>query len=91
MQLGGDDNMDNNPLSLNESEDHTWKMSSHDGKGSVSHFGAELLGLCSLYDMVICNGMKTWPRFGDIMCKNYNGQSVVDYMICSQSFISNLS
>lgn len=57
----------------------------------MSHFGIELLGLCSLHDMVIFNGMKAWPRSGDITCKNYNGQSVVDYVICSQSLICNLS
>ena len=38
--------------------------------------------------MVICNGMRGWPASGGITCKTYNGQSVVDYLICSQSFTS---
>lgn len=91
IQLGSDENMVNNLLWLEEIEDHAWTRTSQDGNGSVSHFGIELLGLCSLYDMFIFNGMKAWPRSGDITCKNYNGQSVVDYVICSQSLICNLS
>ena len=82
--------MDNNPLWLEEKEDHIWKRNSKDGNGSVSHFRAELLGLCSLHDMVICNGMKAWPTSGGITCKTYNGQSVVDYVICSQGLICKL-
>ena len=91
IQLGSDENMDNNLLWLEEIEDHVWTRTSQDGNGSVSHFRIYLLGLCSLYDMVICNGMTTSPRSSGITCKTYNGQSVVDYVICSQSFICNLS
>lgn len=56
----------------------------------MTQFGAEFLGLCSLYGMVICNGMKSWTRLGGITCKTYNGQSVVDCVICSKNFISKL-
>jgi len=34
--------------------------------------------------------MKAWPTSGGIMCKTYSGQSVVDYVICSQSIVCNL-
>ena len=34
--------------------------------------------------------MKAWPRSSEITCKIYNGRSVVDYVICSQSSICNL-
>ncbi|KAH9299597.1 hypothetical protein KI387_031279, partial [Taxus chinensis] len=83
---GGEDNL----LWFKEEENKLWERLSQDDSGGVSHFGVELLGLCSLYNMVICNGMRAWPRLGNITCKTYNGQSVVDYVICSQSFISTL-
>lgn len=38
--------------------------------------------------MVICIGMRGWKNSRGIKCKNYNGQSVVDYVIWSQSFTS---
>jgi hypothetical protein len=31
-----------------------------------------------------------WPTSMGITCINYNGQSVVDYLICSQSFTSRM-
>ncbi|KAH9298448.1 hypothetical protein KI387_030130 [Taxus chinensis] len=90
LQLGNEKGGDDNPLWLNEAEDKVCERLSQDGNGRVNHFGVELLGLCSLYDMVICNGMKTWPRSSNITCKTYNGQSVVDYVICTQSTICRL-
>ena len=78
---------ENNPLWLEESGLQSWERVSRDDEGEVSHFGVELLGLCSLSDMVICNGMRRWPTSWGITCKTYNGQSVVDYVIFSQSFI----
>jgi hypothetical protein len=73
---------------LEESGDKSMERDSQDGNGGVKHFGVELLELCSLFGMVICNGMRGWSSLGGITCKNYNGQSVVDYLICSQSFTS---
>ena len=90
IQWGIEGNLDNNPLWLEDNEEHIWKRASKDGNGSVSHFGAEFLGLCSLHDIVICNGMKAWPTSGGIMCKTYNGRSVVDYVICSEGLIYKL-
>lgn len=72
---------DSNPLLLGKNEDHLWKRTSQDGNGNVSHYGADFLGLYSLYGMVICNGMKNWLRSNGITCKTHNGQSVVDYVI----------
>ena len=67
-----------------------WERSSQDSMGKINHFGAELLGLCCLYNMVICNGMEKWPKSGGITCKRYNGQSVVDYVICSQDYVAKI-
>ena len=78
---------ENNPLWLEESGDQSWQRVSRDGDGEVSHFRAELLGLCSLFDMIICKRIRRCPTSGGIACKTYNGQSVVDYLIFSQSFI----
>jgi hypothetical protein len=80
--------VENNLLCLEESGDQLWARDSQDGNGGVTHFGVELIGIYSLFDMVICNGMRGWPASRGITCKNYNGQSLVDYLICSQSFTS---
>ena len=64
--------------------------SSQDSMGNINHFGAELLGLCFLYNMVICNGMEKWPKSSGITCKRYNGQNVVNYVICSQDYVTKI-
>ncbi|KAH9298296.1 hypothetical protein KI387_029978, partial [Taxus chinensis] len=66
LQLGSKKGGDDNPLWLNEAEDEFWERLSQDGNGGVNHFGVKLLGLCSLYNMVICNGMKAWPKSSNI-------------------------
>jgi hypothetical protein len=86
--LSNEERGENNPLWLEESGDKSWEIYSQDGNGGVTHFGEKLLGFCSLYGMVIFNGMRWWLTSGGITCKTYNGQSVVDYLICSQSFTS---
>ncbi len=75
---------------LEEEGTQKWERSSQDNTGKVNHFGAELLGLCCLYNMVICNGMERWPKLGGITCKRHNGQSVVDYVICSQDYVASI-
>ena len=47
IQLGNDLTKDNNPLWLKKDDDNINKHTSQDEKGVVSHFVAELLGLCS--------------------------------------------
>jgi hypothetical protein len=44
-----------------------------------------LLTLCGAFDLVICNGMTRWEKFGNFTCNTYNGASVVDYAICSHN------
>jgi hypothetical protein len=88
LQLCNEERGETNPLWLEESVDQSWERDSQDGNGGVTHFGAELLGLSSLFGMVIYNGMREWPTLGGITCKTYNGHSVVDYLTCSQSFTS---
>jgi hypothetical protein len=79
---------ENNPLWLEESGDQSWARDSQDGNEGVTHFGRKLLGLCSLFGMVIYNGMRGWPTLGGITCTTYNSQNMVDYFIYSQSFNS---
>jgi len=88
--LRNEERGENNPLWLEEGGGQPWERDSQDENGGVMHFRVELLGLCSLFGMVICNGMRRWPTSGGITCKTYNGQSVVDCVICSQSFTSRL-
>lgn len=90
IQMSSDMGEDSNPLWLGENKDHLWKRTSRDGNGNMSHYEAELLVLCNLYGTVICIGMKNWLRANSITCKTHNGQSVVDYVIFSQSSISKL-
>jgi hypothetical protein len=42
-----------------------------------------LLALCGAFDLVICNSMAGWEKFGNFTCNTYNEASVVDYAICS--------
>ena len=56
----------------------------------MSHFGAKPCGVCSLHGLIICNGMANWPSLGGITYKTYNGHSMVDYVLCSQTTISRL-
>jgi len=82
-----EERQNSNPLWLEEEEKQRWKRVSQDSKGGVSFFGANLLGFCCLHDLIICNGINTLPRSGAFTCHTYNGQSVVDYVIGSQSII----
>ena len=36
------------------------------------------------------NGMEKWFKSGGITCKRHNGQSVVDYVICSQDYVAKI-
>lgn len=88
LERGYKENSD--PIWLEEEGAQLGERSSQDDKGKVNHFGAELLGVCCLHNMVICNGVRKWPNSGYITCKTYNGQSVVDYAICSQNYTSKI-
>lgn len=68
---------DSNLLWLRENEEHPWRRTSQDGKEKVSHFGVELLGICSLNDMVICNGIQNWSKSNSITYKTYNVQIII--------------
>ena len=45
--------------------------------------GIDLIELCKSVDLQIANGRKTGDIFGDFTCIQYNGNSVVDYLITS--------
>ena len=63
---------------------------SEDDKVS-NHFGEELLMLRGAFNLIIYNGLESWKKFGNFTCNTYNGASVVDYVICSQSLIEKIS
>jgi hypothetical protein len=51
----------------------------------VNSRGKELLDVCKLNDLLILNGRKTGDIFGAFTSHNWNGSSVVDYSIASNS------
>jgi hypothetical protein len=81
---------DNNPLWLIKEVNQLWARCSKD-RGGINHFGEELLALCDIFDLVICNGMGHWANSGNFTCKTYNVASVVDYIICSQSLVCKIT
>ena len=80
---------DNNPIWLTEEENPQWVRCSKDDKVS-NHFGEELLTLCGAFNLIICNRLDRWKRSGNFTCNTYNGASVVDYVMCSQSLIEKI-
>ena len=75
---------DHIPIWLIEEENSRWLRCSKDDKVS-NHFGEELLMLCRDFNLIICNGLDRWKKSGNFTCNTYNGASVVDYVIGSQS------
>ena len=53
--------------------------------------GKELLELCKSLGLVILNGRKTGDLFGAYTSFQWNGNSVVDYVMASQSLYSSIS
>ena len=80
---------DQNPIWFTEEENPQWVRCSEDDEVS-NHFGEELLTLCGAFNLIICNGLDKWKRSGKFTCNTYNGASVVDYVICSQSLIEKI-
>lgn len=81
LNLKSKDKEKDDLLWLEEEDQHLWERISQDSKHNVMHYKDELLGICSLFNLVICNGMRAWTNLGNITCKTYNGKSVVDYVI----------
>ena len=75
---------DQNPIWFTEEDNPQWVRCSKDDKVS-NHFGEEFLTLRGAFNLIICNGLDKWKRSGNFTCNTYNGASVVDYVICSQS------
>ena len=69
--------------------DNTLKRNSQDKK--VNQRGNELLDLCKSLDLNIVNGRKTGDPFGKYTCFNWNGSSVVDYLLTSDSLFPQVS
>jgi endonuclease/exonuclease/phosphatase family metal-dependent hydrolase len=73
---------DCNPIWLTEERNQQWTRVSEDYKSS-NFFGEQLLTLCGVFDLVVCNGVARWANSDNFTCNTYNGASVVDYAICS--------
>ena len=54
------------------------------------HRGKELLELCKASGLVILNGRKTGDIYGKLTSFQWNGNSVADYVIVSQSIYDNI-
>ena len=52
--------------------------------------GKSLVELCSANNMRIANGRTVGDLFGKKTCFQYNGSSLVDYVICSSKFLSKM-
>ena len=48
--------------------------------------GKELLDTCKLNALMIMNGHKIGDLFGEFICHEWNGSSMVDYLLCPNTF-----
>ena len=71
-----------------ENFDNQNKRNSEDK--TVNSRGKELLDVCKLNDILILNGRKTGDIFGAFTSHNWNGSSVVDYSIASNSLLETI-
>ena len=53
--------------------------------------GKELLDICKINDLIVVNGRKAGDIFGKYTCHNWNGSSVVDYLLCPTSFFGRIN
>ena len=60
-------------------------------KVPADHRGKELLELCKSLELVILNGRKIGDLFGKFTSLQWNGNSVVDYVLASQSIYSSIT
>ena len=58
---------------------------------SVNSRGNELLEICKSFDLYIANGRKVGDPFGNYTCFQWNGNSVVDYLVTSASIFENIT
>ena len=72
-----------------ENFDNQNKRNSEDKK--VNTRGKELLDVCKSNDLLILNGRKMGDIFGSFTCHNWNGSSVVDYSIVSNTIMDCIS
>ena len=58
----------------------------------VNTSGRTLIEFCKMYDIRIANGrVGDDDGVGDFTYMNYNGQSVIDYVMCSSQLLQNMS
>ena len=79
---------ENDPFLFGESERQGFRNSQDSHKNQR---GGEVNDTCKLHNLLILNGRKTGDIFGKFTCHNWNGSSVVDYMISSDYFANNIT
>ena len=74
---------DNFTTDINTNSQNTYPRNSYDN--TVNTRGTDLLDLCIASDLYIVNGRKIGDTNGKYACFNWNGSSVVDYVITSDT------
>jgi hypothetical protein len=58
---------------------------------TINKYGRKLKQICQGFDLQIANGRAPGDRLGNYTCYTNKGSSVVDYVICDQSFLKNIT
>ena len=64
------------------------KRNSHDKQ--IKSRGKEFLDTCKVNDIIIVNGRKTADIFGKFTCHEWNGSTLVDYMLTPFDSLENV-
>ena len=72
--------MNNNPPSKRNSQDET-----------LNDRGKDVLETCKCLELYIVNGRKLGDPYGNYTCFKWNGNSVVDYLLTSESLLGKIS
>ena len=57
---------------------------------STNSYGKNIIELCTSSQLRILNGRTLGDSFGKVTYHSYNGASIVDYCLCSSSFLSKI-
>ena len=93
--------MDGDTVTIDKYDDHfmvsaeniTSNVQSRNSEDTVpaDHRGKELLEMCKSLGLLILNGRKVGDLFGGYTSFQWNGSSVVDYVLASHSIYSSIS
>ncbi len=54
----------------------------------INQYGRQLINICMANELIIVNGRTAGDEKGEFTCYTPNGRSLVDYMLCSKSYIN---